>query len=67
MDIIILEHGLFYRVKATRYNKIYVTIEREIRRNKYSRYWKPRAYGTLQIKHCTKIHNIWGEKQEEKS
>jgi len=67
MDIIILEEGLFYRVKATRYNKIYVTIEREIRRNKYSRYWKPRAYGPLQIKHCTKIHREWGEKQEEKS
>ena len=62
-EVIILEKGLLYRVKAVRYDKVYVIIEREVRHNKYSKYWKPRAYGSLQIKHCTEIHKVWGKNQ----
>ena len=59
---IILEKGILYRVKAIRHNRAYVTIEREFRQNKHSKYWKPAAYGTLEIERCTKIHKEWGEK-----
>lgn len=61
---IILEKGLLYRIRAIRYRGIHVEIVREIRRSKYSKYWKFRAYGALKIEHCSKIHKEWGQNED---